>query len=306
VDTAHSIESDSTADAVVIRGVKLPLTDLVDRDALGPEALAEFQRRLRTARPFPHLVIDGLFNPDLLDLIAEEFDSTDWRGVTGRHQRTLRSVDCPNLGSAAQLYFDTIYSGWFIDWLSMLTGVDHLLTDPKLVDGGLHETRRGGSFGVHRDFERHRKNGLRNEMVLITYLNKSWQEEWGGQLELWTSRRRVTQVFPVFGRTLLMIHGPASFHGHPEPLHTPEGRSRRSVASYFYTSPESAGYSQYAPESNFLHVGWSDHAKQIARLITPPALYLGARSARDRMKRRHSLSQASEGRAVYLRGISRQ
>ena len=128
-------------------------------------------------------MIDGLFNPDLLDLIAEEFDSTDWRGVTGRHQRTLRSVDCPNLGSAAQLYFDTIYSGWFIDWLSMLTGVDHLLTDPKLVDGGLHETRRGGSFGVHRDFERHRKNGLRNEMVLITYLNKSWQEEWGGQLE---------------------------------------------------------------------------------------------------------------------------
>jgi len=71
VDTAHSIESDSTADAVVIRGVKLPLTDLVDRDALGPEALAEFQRRLRTAQPFPHLVIDGLFNPDLLDLIAE-------------------------------------------------------------------------------------------------------------------------------------------------------------------------------------------------------------------------------------------
>ena len=28
MDTAHSIESDSTADAVVIRGVKLPLTDL--------------------------------------------------------------------------------------------------------------------------------------------------------------------------------------------------------------------------------------------------------------------------------------
>ena len=102
-----------------------------------------------------------------------------------------------------------------------------------------------------------------------------------------------------------MIHEPASFHGHPEPLHTPEGRpdalSRRTSirARSPRLLPVRSGVELPARRL-------SDHAKKIARLITPPALYLGARSARDRMKRRHSLSQASEGRAVYLRGISRQ
>ncbi len=139
---------------------------------------------------------------------------------------------------------------------------------------------------MHRDFERHRKNGLRNEMVLITYLNKRWRPEWGGQLELWSRDQRVSEIPPVFGRTLLMINGPKSFHGHPEPLHTPRDRPRRSVAAYFYTSPESAAMA-YSPtsEGTFLERGWRDRAKRNARLVLPPALFLTACSVRAAVRR---------------------
>ncbi len=278
-------------DKVSIRGVDLPLADLVDPHALRPESVKTLRHRLRTAEPFPHLVVDGLFNSDLLSLVAEEFDAVDWRAISGRHQNGLRSVERPTLGPASQLYFNTVYSGRFTDWLTKITGIDNLLTDPMLVDGGLHETVRGGAFDVHRDFQRHRKNGLRNEMVLITYLNETWQQEWGGQLELWSKDRRISEISPLFGRTLLMIHGPNSFHGHPDPLRTPGDRPRRSVAAYFYTSPESAAMA-HSPtsEGTFLQRSLRDRAKRHARLVLPPALFLGACALREAVHRRDERS----------------
>ncbi len=97
--------------------------------------------------------------------------------------------------------------------LSLLTEVDELLVDTHLYGGGLHEIKPGGRFGIHRDFDRHIRSGLHNEMVMITYLNKSWQPEWNGALELWdpTATRCVTSVEPEFGRTILMRHGPVAF-----------------------------------------------------------------------------------------------
>ena len=65
----------------------------------------------------------------------------------------------------------------------------YLLPDPKLFGGGLHESRTGATFAVHRDFNRHRHLGLKNEMVFITYLNKGWDPDWGSGLELWDKKQ---------------------------------------------------------------------------------------------------------------------
>ena len=115
--------------------------------------------------------------------------------------RERRSVLGARLGPASQLYFDVVNSGWFTEWVSSVTAVPYLLPDPKLFGGGLHESRPGATFAVHRDFNLHRHLGLKNEMVFITYLNKGWQREWGASLELWDAERKqpVTSVLPEFG-----------------------------------------------------------------------------------------------------------
>lgn len=234
--------ADAVADHVSIRGVSLPLEDLVDPARLRPEAVAALKREFAAAEPFPHLVLDGLFDARLLQLVAEEFDvlqGSRWRhSHDGLHEVTVRSLPHTRLGRAAELYFATLHSGWFVDFLQQLSGVDGLIADVHLWNGGFHEVRNGGRFRVHTDFNKHAQTRLDNELVLITYLNREWQGGWGGALELWRAAPRecVRRIEPLFGRTVLMRHSEVSFHGHPVPLQMPAGMVRRSVAAYFYSN----------------------------------------------------------------------
>lgn len=278
-------ESQPSTDYVCIRGVQLPLAKLVDRSFFAPERCAQLREQLVNAKPFPYLVLEGLFHPALLELVAEEFDAqTGWTDVRTKYESTRRSVPGVSLQAASQLYFDIVSSGWFTEWLSSVTGVPYLLTDPKLIGGGLHESREGATFAVHRDFYTHREIGLRNAMVFITYLNKGWDPEWGSALELWDKKadRCVTSIEPEFGRTVLLPHGPVSYHGHTKPLHTPDGRPRRSVAAYFYTSPTAGKRPGDESASKFMHTARLDQAKAIARLIVPPFVWALARKLSGR------------------------
>ncbi|OUL98357.1 2OG-Fe(II) oxygenase [Variovorax sp. JS1663] len=274
------------ADFVSIRGVRLPRTELVNRDLFSEEKREQLRDQLMAARPFPHLVLDDIFHPALLELVLEEFEAQpdNWTDVKSRYESTRRSVLGPTLAPATQLYFDIIHSGWFIDWLSSLTGVPYLLSDPKLFGGGLHESRTGATFAVHRDFNRHRHLGLKNEMVFITYLNKGWNPDWGSALELWDKKhdRCVTTVQPEFGRTILLPHGPVSYHGHTKPLQAPDGRPRRSVAAYYYTSPLAGKQHGDESASVFMKTHRVDRAKAIARMLTPPAVWMLARKVTGR------------------------
>jgi len=274
-------------DFVSIRGVRLPRAELVDRSLFTPEARERLNRQLMAGSPFPHLVLENIFHPALLELVAEEFDTlpgNGWADIKSRYESTRRSVLGVALQPASQLYFDILHSGWFIDWLSSISGVDYLLSDPKLFGGGLHESRTGATFAVHRDFNRHRHLGLKNEMVFITYLNKGWNPDWGSGLELWDKKqdRCVTTVQPEFGRTILLPHGPTSYHGHTKPLQAPDGRPRRSVAAYFYTSPLVGKQHGDESASVFMKTHRVDQAKAFARMLTPPVFWLMARKMTGR------------------------
>ena len=189
--------------------------------------------------PFPHVVIDGLFSPDLLDRILldyERMQDSDWISYKSSNEIKLGTRPNTQLGQASQAYFDAIHRAKFTQFLSAITGIQALMPDPMLRGGGLHEIPVGGKFAVHTDFTRHVDTRLDNRLVFITYLNKDWQEKWGGSLELWTPSACIKKIVPVFGRSILFAHTAQSLHGHPDPVDTPDGRTRRSVAAYFYTN----------------------------------------------------------------------
>jgi Rps23 Pro-64 3,4-dihydroxylase Tpa1-like proline 4-hydroxylase len=192
------------------------------------------------------------------------------------------------LGHASQLYFSTIYSGRFVDFLEKVTGIHGLITDPELYSGGLHEIPTGGKFDMHTDFKQHAVTGLDNRLVLITYLNKGWESSYGGCLELWDmdENKIVTEVVPEFGRSILYYQSSRSLHGHPKPVSEPSGRTRRSAAAYFYSNGRLNDDNPVVHNNNTQFIRTVDPLARekfasALRYVLPPVLFDGVRKAKS-------------------------
>jgi hypothetical protein len=102
----------------------------------------------------------------------------------------------------------------------------------------LHKIQAGGYLEIHTDFNHLKPYNLERRLNLLLYLNKDWNSAYNGNLELWDrpSKSRVTSVSPVFNRCVVFSTTFQSLHGHPEPLATPKGTERMSIALYYYTN----------------------------------------------------------------------
>jgi hypothetical protein len=119
-----------------------------------------------------------------------------------------------------------------------LTGIQGLVPDPHLWGGGLHQILPGGKLAVHADFNKYPHFKLDRRLNVLVYLNRDWQEQWGGQLELWNRdmTRCEQRILPLFNRMVCFSTTDSSFHGHPDPLRCPADRTRRSLALYYYSN----------------------------------------------------------------------
>ncbi len=195
----------------------------------------------RTADPFPHTVIDRFLDPGLLQRVAAEFiamDRSNWRKSNNANERKLSSEDPSLFGPFTTKVISALNSGPFLEFLERLTGVSGLIADPYLRGGGLHEIEPGGKLGVHADFNLYERLKVYRRLNLLLYLNSAWQDDWGGQLELWTSdgKTKVKSIGPMFNRAVIFDTSNKSYHGHPLPLACPAGESRKSLALYYYTT----------------------------------------------------------------------
>jgi hypothetical protein len=211
----------------------------------------------RHAEPFPHLVEDAFVDPAVLARVLEEFEGMDrggWHHSEGSHERKWSLEDVRGFGPFTAALIAQLNSGPFISFLEELTGIRGLAADPHLRGGGLHEIRPGGLLGVHVDFNVHPRLKLYRRLNLLIYLNKEWDERWGGALELWDRRgqRCVRTIPPLFNRAVLFDTSSFSYHGHPHPLACPPGQSRKSVALYYYSLECPAGDDRAAHSTIFL------------------------------------------------------
>jgi Rps23 Pro-64 3,4-dihydroxylase Tpa1-like proline 4-hydroxylase len=290
VRVKERVQSDH--DHMVIGGVRLNLSDVLNADYLTPRKTKELAAAFQAAKPFPHLVLEGLFSPKLLELVCADFEKVGWSSwVRYDNEHELKRGSLPNtrFGTAAQLYFNTIYSGVFLDFLSRVTGIDGLITDPEFHGGGLHEIPQGGKFSMHVDFNKHPVTRLANRLVLITYLNKDWLASYGAALELWDldTKQRQVSIEPTFGRTVLFLQSRKSLHGHPDPVNTPDGRTRRSATAYFYSNQRAAEDATHAHATLFPVAEPRPRHERFfnaVRYLLPPVLIDAGRRIRTTLK----------------------
>lgn len=205
------------------------------------QALAE---RYRTASPFPHVVIDDFIDGEVLRAVLRDFPDPSGHKSFARSQERLKYEFHPQRcsGQPIRNLFAELNSQAFLAFLSAMTGMKGLIADAYYAGAGLHETRRGGHLGIHADFNRHGTMQVERRLNLLIYLNEDWEDSYGGALELWDRKMEgcVVRVQPVMGRAVIFSTDLDSFHGHPDPLTCPPDRSRRSIATYYYTVPAAA------------------------------------------------------------------
>lgn len=136
---------------------------------------------------------------------------------------------------------------------------------------------------------------LRRINVLI-YLNKDWDEAYGGNLEIWNREmsEKAQSVPPLFNRCVIFNTDADSFHGHPDPLTTPEGVTRRSIALYYYTA--SSKVYEEAPAHTTMYAARPGDDREVRQQVSrfnrrnylkdwlPPLFYRWLRSLLSRSK----------------------
>ncbi len=205
------------------------------------ELATNYHQDYLNAEPFPHIVIDDFLPPEILEQILEEFPkpkSINWTSFENKSEKKLASTSELQMGETTRFLLYQLNSSIFIDFLEKLTGINGIIPDPHFLGGGLHQIEKGGYLKVHVDFNKHTRLKLDRRLNLLLYLNKNWQEEYGGYLQLWDREMKEChqKVLPIFNRCVIFGTTDFSYHGHPDPLTCPEDRTRKSLALYYYSN----------------------------------------------------------------------
>ncbi|MCW2605837.1 MAG: 2OG-Fe(II) oxygenase [Frankiales bacterium] len=213
----------------------------VSVDAVAVTALAEELRdAFRSARPYPHLVLEGLVADDLLAAVVAELEAPRETTLTTTHSRRIVKHETPDvsaLGPCTRALADALDGPAVLAALSVLTGIPDLLPDPDRFGAGFHETPPGGYQKVHTDFRRHPVTRLHHRVNLLLYLNADWPDSYGGALELWPPDMSALgrRVAPTLGTVVVFETNAHTPHGLPDPVACPPDRARRSLAVYAYS-----------------------------------------------------------------------
>lgn len=202
-------------------------------------------QEFKNAKPFPYIVIENFIgNIELLNKAYEELGEPLWAGMhdseASKFQINKLGISNPNemerRGAVTTAFlFREFARPQFVQWLSQLTGLPHLESDPDFTGGGIHRIGQGGKLSIHADFNYHPQTNKRRRINALLYLNKHWHDGMGGELELWNrdvSKCEVT-VPPKFNTLVVFEISDDALHGHPEPWCSTV--PRLSFALYYFT-----------------------------------------------------------------------
>ena len=192
-----------------------------------------------TAKPYPHIVIDNLFEPELLDRLVAEYpdaNSRDWLvwDTNNELKTTSRGID--GLSTFTQLFCLWLNSRDVIKSVESIVGIDNLVGDPLFHGAGLHEMYRDGWLEMHADYTKHFSLPLMRRINMLIYLNRDWDTRWGGDLVMQNAQNQEHKASypPLFNRTIIFPTTAKTFHGVPTPLSCPQDCSRKLVSIYYW------------------------------------------------------------------------
>jgi hypothetical protein len=209
------------------------------------EYIKQNKEEYQNKKPFSYDAISELFSEEALNGILDSFpsvndeskwDKRDDKGIQVKLRTNWKTeLDIP---PKILEVIQTLQSGRFCRLLSEYTGIDGLMPDFWFGGGGLNQIMPGGELAIHLDGTYNDDIKMYRRVNIIVFLNKEWEDEYGGHLEFWDIDKTAcfAKVKPDYNTLAMFNTSDLTEHGHPTPLSCPEGMSRKSLILYFYTS----------------------------------------------------------------------
>lgn len=202
--------------------------------------LDQHKKDWNSKKPFRYLSFENFFFNEKAELINNSYPNIDegvWDNTTYINQKNKFQKSSFEKDSLFDKVFKELNHPEFLQILSEITGIYDLIEDEELFGGGLHQSITGAFLDVHVDYNIHPKTKLHRMLNVLVYMNKEWKDEYEGHLELWDmdKNERLERISPNFNRLAMFETNQISYHGHPHPLKSPKGISRKSIATYYYT-----------------------------------------------------------------------
>lgn len=114
-----------------------------------------------------------------------------------------------------------------------ITGIKDQISDPTLYAGGLSMMPKGCFLNPHIDNSHDGGREHYRTLNLLYYASRNWNEEFGGNLELWDKsvKHKVT-IVSKFNRLVLMETNPWSWHSVNKVL---VDQSRNCISNYYFS-----------------------------------------------------------------------
>ncbi|MBJ6119996.1 2OG-Fe(II) oxygenase [Pontibacter sp. BT310] len=221
--------------------------------------------------PFRFIVLDDFLYSDAAEFLLKAYPETSegvWDHTTYIDQQNKFQKTRFKEGDIFDQVFRELNSAAFLAWLQQLTTIEEpLVADDLLFGGGLHQSTNGAFLNVHVDYNVHPIIKHHRRLNVMVYLNKNWQANYGGYLELWDLTEGKSQLMdsiaPAFNRCVIFETNEVSYHGHPKKLNVPDGITRKSLATYYYT--QTRPISEQVPEHNTIFVNTEGLSGQVKR-----------------------------------------
>lgn len=201
---------------------------------------SELSSQFENNSPYPILVLDNFLPENLALALSKECDyipEEHWSTFT-RNQSYMQ--ECTNLRVAPIAYEFTnqFQSCIGIEWLSNITNIKGLITDPCISGAGYSKIKTGESLKVHIDFNWNDKLKLHRTLNFIVYLTPEWNENYGGSLDFFDENNEtlIQSIPTLFNRAVIWKYHKRGFHGCPTAVKCPPEMVRKSFRLFFYTS----------------------------------------------------------------------
>jgi hypothetical protein len=154
----------------------------------------------------------------------------------GINEKKSEESDFNKLHISFQKLRTNMSSQSFISWLEKLTGIENMSVPGDFRGAGIYQGGNGSFLDTHIDFSIHPTLNLQRRINVLLFFNKGWQENWGGNLELWneTVTACVGRFTPVFNRCVIFECSDISYHGYDK-ITAPAGMVRKSFYLYCYS-----------------------------------------------------------------------
>jgi len=229
------------------------MLSLLNEWSTNNETLLEMKNKFNNSYPFPFVIIPNFFKTNVADEIYNSFPKIEGSDKNLWKNQGWHIYDNPiegkltiddykimnNYGEILSNMWETLESADFIETISNITGIENLEKDPYRHGAGLHCHPPGGKLEMHLDYSIHPITGKERRLNLLIYMNKDWNDDWGGNLELWEgnndtmTKGPIHSISPKYNQAILFRTSDVSWHGMPEPIKCPLGNSRKSIAIYY-------------------------------------------------------------------------